>query len=192
MSIENIVGVGLGVALLLPITGCKGGEKPATVAVTGTVTYKGDPLAGADVSFIAKQEGGRAASGTTDSQGHFKLQTYMGGNNMIAGAIPGDYSITVRKRENTTEQLRATMAGGAGPDGAKMLEAGANRQGPPVGGGPPGGGPPGGGPPPGMMRGIAMEGKSLIPQRYENPASSGLTATVKPSGNEPVKIELVD
>ncbi|HWB10072.1 MAG TPA: carboxypeptidase-like regulatory domain-containing protein [Pirellulales bacterium] len=180
MSTRTILPIALG--LFVPILGCKGGEKPATVPVTGTVTYKGAALAGAAVSFIPKQDGQRGASGTTDEQGHFKLQTYLGGDTTVGGAVPGDYAVTVSKRENLTEQLRASMGAGTNADGGKILEA-SQQGGPPQGRG---------GPPPGMMRGGGIRGKSLIPENYESADKSGLTATVKPSENEPVKIELVD
>lgn len=36
------------------------------------------------------------------------------------------------------------------------------------------------------------EGKSLIPERYGNPEESGLTAVVKPEGNEPFQFDLTD
>jgi hypothetical protein len=187
MSTRILVRLGAG---LLLISGCnKGGEKLPTVPVTGTVTYKGSPVEGATVSLIAKQPDGRGASGTTDSQGQFKLETFVGGNNMLAGAMPGDYSVTVRKRESTTELYRNAMAGGSA-DGGKLLEDAAKQEAPPASAG----GPPGrGGPPPNMMmRGRGVDGKSFIPEKYENAATSGLTATVKPSGNEPLKFELVD
>jgi hypothetical protein len=112
----------------------------------------------------------------------------MGGNSMVAGALPGDYSVTVRKRESTTELYRNAMAGGSA-DGGKLLEEAAKQGAPPA----PAGGRPGqGGPPPDMMRGRGVDGKSLIPEKYENVTTSELTATVKPSGNEPLKFDLVD
>ena len=69
--------VGLGVA-----TGC-GDGRPARIAVGGSVTYRGKPLEGASVTFIPK--GARPASGQTDAQGRFTLQTFSSGDGVVAG-----------------------------------------------------------------------------------------------------------
>lgn len=185
-------------AALVPLSGCTGSSLP-TVPVTGTVTYNGSPLEGATVSFIVKDsqdESARGASGTTDSQGVFRLQTLVSGNTTVAGALPGDYAVMVSKREDFTPRLREAMAGGDGGDARKLMEEAAKegdqgsgpRPGPPPGGPP--GRPGGGGPPMGMPG--TMIGKLLIPEKYADPRTSELTATVKPSGNEPFKFELND
>lgn len=88
------------------LTGCTGGaegqsEFPETVAVTGTVTYNGQPVEGATVTFspdIPQHElamgktGGHAAFATTDAKGVYSLYTAWG-----SGAVPGDYNVTVTK-----------------------------------------------------------------------------------------------
>lgn len=186
----KLVGI---LAALAALGGC-GGETLPTVPVTGTVTYNGKPLDGADISFIPKDPTGeaRGASGATDAHGNFKLQTFLVGSKMVAGALPGDYAVTVSKREDFTAKLRESMAGGGPADGRKLMEEGA--QAPSAPAGPPGGGPPGrpraGGPPMGMPG--TMIGKLLVPEKYTSPGSSELTATVKPSGNDPFQFELTD
>jgi hypothetical protein len=65
-----------------------------TVPVTGTVTQKGAPLAGATVTF-APSGTARSASGVTDPQGKFALTTLKPGD----GAMPGEYKVTVTKME---------------------------------------------------------------------------------------------
>jgi hypothetical protein len=76
--------------------GCSGDTKlEGTVGVTGTVTQKGAPLAGAVVTFSPTTPGARAASGTTDATGTFTLTTLSPGD----GAFPGDYQVTITKTE---------------------------------------------------------------------------------------------
>ena len=76
--------------------GCSGETKlKGTVGVSGTVTQKGAPLAGATVTFAPTATGARAASGTTDATGKFTLTTLSPGD----GAFPGDYQVTVTKTE---------------------------------------------------------------------------------------------
>lgn len=58
--------------------------------VTGVITLDGQPLADADVTFQPEGEG-RAAAGTTDSQGHYEL-VYL---NDAKGAIVGPNLVSV-------------------------------------------------------------------------------------------------
>jgi len=89
-------------ALLL---GCSGAKRPAIAKVTGTVTYKGKAVEGAQVSFMA--EGApRAAIGKTDAQGKYQLTTYEPND----GALIGKNTVTVTKVE---------MAAGAGAASAE-------------------------------------------------------------------------
>ena len=84
-------------AAVVVVIGCSGEAKLAgTVPATGTVKQKGAPLAGATVTFgPAGQSGARAASGKTDASGQFTLTTLKAND----GAMPGDYEVTVTKRE---------------------------------------------------------------------------------------------
>src|SRR5438093_4900706 len=79
----------------LLILGCSSGtRRPPTYKVTGTVTMKGRPVEGATVVFVppAKAEY-EPATGITDSQGHFKLSTFLADD----GAQEGEYNIKVSK-----------------------------------------------------------------------------------------------
>lgn len=78
-------------ALLIPVAGCSGSSRPDTAPVTGLVTYKGEPVAEAQVSFIPAQ--GRPASGATGADGRFELSTFEAGD----GALLGDHTVTVMK-----------------------------------------------------------------------------------------------
>lgn len=83
------VSVGTVVGLLPVVIGCSG--KPATVPVSGRVTLDGKPEAGIVVTFTPKG-GGIAASGITDQEGRYQLQTVEQPRRV--GAVPGMYSVT--------------------------------------------------------------------------------------------------
>jgi len=72
--------------------GCGGGSK--TASVSGQVTFKGKPLAKANVSFTPVEGTGLAASGLTDSNGHYTLGTRSASD----GAAPGKYRVAVIAR----------------------------------------------------------------------------------------------
>lgn len=63
--------------------------------VEGTVTFRGKPVEGASVVFVPATAGKRAAVGTTDATGRFRLTTKDPGD----GALPGAYAIAVSKTE---------------------------------------------------------------------------------------------
>ena len=69
--------------------GCGGPDRPATVPVTGKVTYRGQPVLEATVVF--QPESGRPATGMTDESGRFWLSTFEAGD----GAIPGPHTVTI-------------------------------------------------------------------------------------------------
>jgi len=78
-------------ALVLGVSGC--GTKPVKVA--GTVTFDGTPLPNAIVKFIPTEKGGREATGRTNADGTFQLETFAASD----GALPGDYKVTVEYQE---------------------------------------------------------------------------------------------
>lgn len=84
----------------LGVCGC-GPELPDTVPVTGTILFKGEPVAQAQVGFVPKTEGAGAlpARGQTDAAGRFVLTTYVGPGQEAAGVTPGDYAVTVQKTD---------------------------------------------------------------------------------------------
>jgi hypothetical protein len=75
--------------LVLATVGC--GGKDRLVKVEGVVTLDGQPIAGAIVSFLPDEKGGRFAVGTTAQDGSYRLTTYQKDD----GALPGDYRVTV-------------------------------------------------------------------------------------------------
>ena len=62
--------------------------------VSGTVTYKNEPLAKGRIDFIPEDPNGRAAGGDIEN-GSYRLTTVNPGD----GAIPGDYKVTVTALE---------------------------------------------------------------------------------------------
>ena len=83
--------------------------------IKGKLTLNGSPVEGALVTLVPQNFTGdaRAASGETDADGAFKIQTMDPGD----GAFPGEYNITVTKKEvigkmPTAEELDAARDAG--------------------------------------------------------------------------------
>jgi len=87
--------------MLVGLAGCRTSEadhwtarQRPTFPVTGEVTFRGSPVAGAHVTFHPREEG-PAAFGVTDDDGNFTLQTYSEAD----GAPAGDYTVTVHQSQ---------------------------------------------------------------------------------------------
>ena len=85
---STLLGWLLVLGLLALTAGCGNG----LVSVRGTVELDGKPLAGAGIVFHPVGQG-TPASGETDAQGHYQLQTGSG-----SGVLPGEYHVTISKR----------------------------------------------------------------------------------------------
>ena len=85
------------IAGLFSVVGCGGGGKvpgrPDLAPVSGVVTYKGQAVEGATITFQPQTEKMPAAFGKTDAQGRFQLQTFESND----GAVPGEHGVTVVK-----------------------------------------------------------------------------------------------
>ena len=80
--------------LLAPSCGC--GEGDSRLApVSGTIRYNGKPLANAYVGFWPEEKGVRAASGSTDANGFYRLTTFEASD----GATIGQHRVMVRAEE---------------------------------------------------------------------------------------------
>lgn len=80
-------------------------ERPRTTPTGGVITYKGQPVKDASVSFVPDVPASEAARhvgafGVTDAEGNFTLMTYKSGD----GAVPGKYKVTVSKRESLVKK----------------------------------------------------------------------------------------
>jgi len=87
--------IGLLMSLLAAaaVCGCNRAGYPDTTPVTGTVTYKGEPVEGATVQLTPNSPEGKPANARTDAQGKFKMKTFQDDD----GAVPGKYGVTVSK-----------------------------------------------------------------------------------------------
>jgi hypothetical protein len=92
--------------VLMVLAGCDKTHSLPTVPATGTLTYKGQPVADAHVSFIpADPLSGRPGTGVTDAKGRFTLQTYVGGSTFANGALTGEYNVTVNQGLPTRKEV---------------------------------------------------------------------------------------
>ena len=86
-------------SLIVACTVLVGCSKPGTVSgtypVSGKVTYKGQAVSNATVTFVGKGDA-RSATAMSGSDGVYKIRTLES-----EGAIPGTYKVTVDKTENT-------------------------------------------------------------------------------------------
>jgi len=76
---------------LLPYAGC-GKGRPATMQVSGRVTYQGQPVPEGSIMF--HPEKGRPALGSIGPDGSYTLTTFDQGD----GAAPGKYRVTIDAR----------------------------------------------------------------------------------------------
>jgi hypothetical protein len=90
---------------------CNFDPRPARAPVTGTVTYRGVPVANASVSFIPTS-GEQIAMGITDPQGKFTLRTF----ELADGAIVGPHKVQIIAR-GPDRPLKPGEAGGSGLPG---------------------------------------------------------------------------
>ncbi len=86
-------------AVVALFAGCYGSEFPQTYPVSGTVTYKGQPVEGASVTFVSSDPEVRSAGAETDAEGKFSVKTYFSPKQQSDGLVPGEYVITVSKME---------------------------------------------------------------------------------------------
>ena len=90
-------------ALILLLAGCGGPSRPATVPVSGRVTYQGKPVPLGQIVFYPEK--GRPAMGSIGPNGSYRLTTFVAGDS----AIPGRYRVTI--------QATRTIGGGTRPKG---------------------------------------------------------------------------
>ena len=167
--------VTMGVWCVFAAVGCSGdgGSAPDLAPVNGLVTYNGGPLAGATVTFLPEK--GPLAMAVTNMNGEFKLVSgtlpgcTVGPVKVAVSAIPpGEGSSNPAPSFNPNPNMSAVEMQEASK---KMAEATQNFQ----------------------ASSGANKIKSLIPERYKDVNTSGLTFTVeKDSAKNKFKLELKD
>ncbi len=107
----HLVNPRLGVILFASLVaiGCGGAasDRAQCAAVSGTVTYKGQLVEGATVSFWTPTAS-RAATGQTDAKGSFRLTTFAADD----GAVLGTHAVTVTKAAPAAAMNASDMATG--------------------------------------------------------------------------------
>ena len=71
------------------------------VKIEGTITYNGQVVEGASVTFAAVDPNGESGSGLTDAKGKFML-TSSGAANGGTGVLPGEYIVRVSKTKTVS------------------------------------------------------------------------------------------
>jgi len=79
---------------LMGAIGCGSSGKQPLAPLTGTVTYKGQPVVGASMTFIPENKSYRPAIAITDKQGRYRMETYEPGDG--AGVGLGKISLSLR------------------------------------------------------------------------------------------------
>jgi hypothetical protein len=123
----------VGIFLVTATIGCGGG--PKLVKASGTVTYKGKPIPGADIIMMSDASSSPSIA-RTDDQGRFTVTT-----DGKPGALVGSYRVAITAARNKKE---------VSPGAALSMTS----------------------------EQIAANREDLIPIKYNNFESSGLTADV--------------
>lgn len=161
------------VFVCLTLAGC-GSSEIALTPVAGVVTFKGQPLADAQLTFMAADEKQNVPIGTasTNSQGEFQANV-----NGRPGLAPGEYVVGIVKTKSSGQKVDLSSASSAEEAQRKMMEAIKSRQTPTDAD------KSSGGPGPNQKKAIDTS-DSLIPVKYNNPTQSTLKASIKKGASE--------
>ena len=160
-----------GCLISLILTGCSKSDRPATALASGRVTLEGGPVVGASVMF-QPVAGGRPGTGITDSDGVYRISSYGQPND---GAAVGEHRVSVVKIAGagafTLAPAEAASTTAVAPQSTDSLSEIA-------------------GPREEESENTAPEIEYLVPQKYQDPQSSGLTATVPTEGSYQLDLKL--
>lgn len=119
-----IVRLSISVVAVTWLAGCSGASIPNTIPVSGKVTYKGQPVGSATVTFVGEANT-RPATALTSADGTYSLMTLDS-----QGALAGNYRVTVDKtdippelRKDVSMEEAAANANKPTPEPKKLLPA---------------------------------------------------------------------
>lgn len=115
LSASHALVICVGVIVTWHSAGCSSGNALGTVPVTGKVSYKGQAVAGATITFLGDGDS-RTATAISASDGTYHLKTLDS-----AGAMPGAYTVLVEKLETPAELNRLVSMEEAAKNAAKPL-----------------------------------------------------------------------
>lgn len=144
-------------------SGCGDDGLGTRYPVSGKVTYKGEAVKKANISFIPSSPEGRGATGSVQD-GQYTLTTLSPGD----GAFPGSYKVTVDDRQVDAGKIRADA-----DDLAKKRGVSYNAI------------------PQELQIKAAKKAKGALPGKYQIPETSDLQKEVKAESNT-IDIELKD
>lgn len=150
-------------ALLLFIAGCGGGAaRPEIAPVSGRVTYKGQPVEGAKVTF--RTEGSpRVGTGITNANGEYELTTF----DTNDGAVVGEHRVTIAKFEQEVDSAESEGYDPENPGATysqQMMSAASGKD----------------------------KLESQLPAKYADPATTPLTRTVVAGEDNVFNFEIED
>ncbi len=151
-------------ALVLSLTGCGTSDRPTLAPASGRVTLAGAPVAGATVSF-QPVAGGRPCSGLTDSDGVYRITSYEEND----GAPVGEHRVVIIKIAGAGASAPAEAAPAEDPSLSLSTMEGPGEDGQPP---------------------RQPETQYLVPQKYSNPETSGLTVNVPDGGSDTLNFDL--
>lgn len=170
-SMPQLKLLGLSLLLLSFIAGCGDSSGLKAYPTTGQFIYQGEPLQDADVVFSLAGEEGQPSTilglAKTDADGKFSIRTQVGPDKTLEGAVAGKHKVTVAKYippDNMTEEEYQKMMA---EEVALMEEKGyleADEYTPPK--------------------------IPALPQKYQHPDYSQLSATVEEGGENHFVFEL--
>lgn len=167
---------------VIVVAGCNKPPSMKTCPVTGTVTYNGKPLEGATVVYVPPSPDAPRASGTTDAEGKFSLTTYVRPQELLRGAVPGDYKVTVIKQTIEMEpQAAAAMKNYADLPAEEKKKLALKMMGRESRA-------------PGQIteKAVRKGPKDELPEKYGKPETSGLTDQVVVGETDPREFKLTD
>ena len=167
--LHRVLGVSLLVGSLIAWIGCGTSNTSGTVPAAVTVTYRGQPVEGATVTFHPAGSEQRGSVARTDASGRADVWTFDPGD----GVMPGSYNVTVTKVVGgLSPDTYAARWGGVDQESMSPQELAEYEA---------------------FMKKAESEPlKHEVPEKYSRPATSDLTAEVSDGGDNQFTFELQD